>query len=147
MTSIHREVQIRADPERCFDLIADPPLATLFISGLYAITPIEIEPKGLGNRWGFEYDMFGVPIRGESECVEFERPARYVWKTSSGIDATFAYGLAAGDGGTTVSLDIEYEVPQEALLGKIADKLVIERMNEHEADAAVKNLKTVLEEA
>jgi len=30
--------------------------------------------------------------------------------------------------------------------GKIADKLVVERMNEHEADAAVNNLKIVLEE-
>ena len=149
MTKIHRDAVVGADPERCFDFIADPSLAPLFISSLYAITPIEVDPRGKGNRWGFEYDMFGVPVRGESECIEFERPSRYVWRSdpsTSTIETTFAYTLEPGDGGTRVSLDVEYEIPPDVLGGKIADKLVVERMNEHEADAAIKNLETVLEE-
>jgi uncharacterized membrane protein len=150
MAKIHRDVVVNADPERCFDFIADPSLAPLFISSLYSITPIEVEPKGPGNTWGFEYDMFGVPLRGESECTEFERPSRYVWRSipgSSTIDTTFSYTFEPQDGGTKVSLDVEYELPQEVLGGKLTDKLVVERMNEHEADAAIKNLKVVLEEA
>ena len=150
MAKIHRDVVVNADPERCFDFIADPSLAPLFISSLYSITPIEVEPKGPGNTWGFEYDMFGVPLRGESECTEFERPSRYVWRSipgSSTIHTTFSYTFEPQDGGTKVSLDVEYELPQEVLGGKLTDKLVVERMNEHEADAAIKNLKVVLEEA
>jgi hypothetical protein len=150
MTKIHRDALVNADRERCFDFIADPSLAPLFISSLYSITPIEVEPRGVGNRWGFEYDMFGVPVRGESECIEYERPTKYVWRSlpeASTIDTTFAYSFDSGDGGTTIAMDVEYEVPQNVLGGKIADKLVIERMNEHEADAAINNLKVVLEEA
>jgi uncharacterized membrane protein len=150
MAKIHRDVLVNADPERCFDFIADPSLAPLFISSLYAITPIEVEPRGVGNRWGFEYDMFGAPLRGESECIEFERPTKYTWRSLPGasmIDTTFAYSFDAADGGTKISMDVEYEIPQNVLGGKIADKLVIERMNEHEADAAISNLKVVLEEA
>lgn len=147
---IHRDVLVNADPERCFDFIADPSLAPLFISSLYSITLIEVEPRGTGNRWGFEYDMFGVPLRGESECIEFDKPSRYVWRSirdSSMIDTTFTYSFRPEDGGTRVSLDVEYEVPEKVLGGKLADKLVVERLNEHEADAAIKNLKVVLEEA
>ena len=150
MTKIHRDVVVNVDPERCFDFIADPSLAPLFISSLYSITPIEVEPRGAGNKWGFEYDMFGVPLRGESECIEFERPNKYVWRSipeSSTIDTTFSYAFEPADGGTKVSLDVEYQVPDKVLGGKIADKLVVERMNEHEADAAISNLKVVLEEA
>ncbi|HUG88071.1 MAG TPA: SRPBCC family protein [Actinomycetota bacterium] len=149
MTTIHRDTVVQADPERCFDFIADPSLAPLFLSSLYSITPIEVEPRGKGNRWGFEYDMFGVPVRGESECIEFDRPSRYVWRSdpaTSTIETTFSYGFEPADGGTRVSLDVAYEVPPEVLGGKIADKLVVERMNEHEADAAINNLKVVLEE-
>lgn len=149
MSRIHRDVVVQADPERCFDFIADPSLAPLFISSLYSITPIEVEPRGKGNRWGFEYDMFGVPVRGESECIEYERPSRYVWRsdpTTSTIETTFSYAFEPADGGTRVSLDVDYEITPEMLGGKIVDKLLIERMNEHEADAAVNNLKVVLEE-
>jgi uncharacterized membrane protein len=150
VAKIHRDVVVNADPARCFDFIADPSLAPLFISSLYSITPIDVDPRGVGNKWGFEYDLFGVPIRGESECTEFERPSRYVWRSipgSSTIDTTFSYTFEPQDRGTKVSLDVDYELPQEVLGGKLTDKLVVERMNEHEADAAIKNLKVVLEEA
>lgn len=150
MAKIHRDIVVNAEPERCFDFIADPSLAPLFISSLYSITPIDVEPRGAGNKWGFEYDMFGVPVRGESECTEFERPSKYVWQSipgSSTIDTTFSYTFEPENGGTKVSLDVEYQIPEQVLGGKIADKLVVERMNEHEADAAISNLKVVLEEA
>jgi uncharacterized membrane protein len=150
VAKIHRDVVVNADQEQCFDFIADPSLAPLFISSLYSITPIDVDPRGVGNKWGFEYDLFGVPVRGESECTEFERPSKYVWRSipgSSTIDTTFSYTFEPQDGGTKVSLDVEYELPQEVLGGKLTDKLVVERMNEHEADAAIKNLKVVLEEA
>jgi uncharacterized membrane protein len=150
MAKIHRDVLVNADPERCFDFVADPSLAPLFISSLYSITPIEVEPRGIGNRWGFEYDMFGVPLKGESECIEYERPRKYIWRSipdASAIDTTFAYAFDSADGGTRISMDVAYEIPQNVLGGKIADKLIIERMNEHEADAAINNLKVVLEEA
>jgi uncharacterized protein YndB with AHSA1/START domain len=150
VAKIHRDIVVNADPERCFDFIADPSLAPLFISSLYSITPIEVEPRGPGNKWGFEYDMFGVPLRGESECIAFERPSKYVWRSvpdSSMIDTTFTYSFEPEGGGTKITLDVEYETPEKVLGGKLADKLVVERMNEHEADAAIKNLKVVLEEA
>lgn len=149
MTKIHRDLLVASKPDRCFDFIADPSLAPLFISSLYSITPIDVEPKGTGNRWGFEYDMFGVPLRGESQCIEYAPPNRYVWRSvpgSSTIDTTFSYGFEPEGAGTRISMDVEYEVPKQVLGGKIADKLVIERMNEHEADAAISNLKVLLEE-
>jgi uncharacterized membrane protein len=150
VAKIHRDVLVTADAERCFDFIADPSLAPLFISSLYAITPIEVEPRGVGNRWGFEYDMFGVPLRGESECIEFDRPTKYVWRSipdRSLVNTTFSYTFGPEDAGTRISLDVEYEIPGHVLGGKIGDKLVVERLNQNEADAAINNLKIVLEEA
>lgn len=146
MSTIHRAATVAADPETCFDYIADPTLAPLFLSSLYSITPIDIEPRAEGNTWAFEYDLFGVAIKGESECTVYDRPSKYVWKATSGIETQFSYGFEPADGGTTVSVDVDYKLTDD-LLGRLADATLVERMNEHEADAALRNLTAILEGA
>lgn len=146
MSHIRREATVAAGAETCFDYVADPTLAPLFLSSLYSITPIDVEPKGEGNTWGFEYDLFGVALRGESECTVYDRPNQYVWKATSGIKTEFNYQFESVADGTAVSIDVEYQLTDD-MLGKIADAAVIERMNEHEADAALRNLSTILEGA
>jgi hypothetical protein len=48
------------------------------------------------------------------------------------------------DGGSRVTADVVYEVPQ-GVLAKVADKAVVERMNEGDADRAAQSLKTILD--
>jgi len=144
MSHVRRSDVVKADIEKCFDYIAEPGLAPLFLSSLYSITPIDVEPKGEGNRWGFEYDLFGVALRGESVCTVYDRPNRYVWEAVSGVETKWTYTFEKVEGGTAVELDVEYQLA-DTMLGKIADLAVIERLNEHEADAAVKNLRVILE--
>ena len=49
MSHVRRASVVDADAETCFDYIADPTLAPLFLSSLYSITPIDVEPQGVGN--------------------------------------------------------------------------------------------------
>lgn len=144
MTHVRRAAVVDASAETCFDYIADPTLAPLFLSSLYSITPIEVEPRGIGNTWGWEYDLFGVTLKGTSECVEFERPTKYVWKATTGIETVWTYTFEEVSDCTAVELDVEYKLTDD-MLGKLADAAVIERLNEHEADAAVRNLRIILE--
>lgn len=146
MLKVHREIVVNANPEKCFDFIADPSLAPLFVSGLHAITPIGVEPRGKGNTWAWEYDMAGVPLRGNAECIEFERPGKYVWRSTTGVMSTWTYMFEATEGGTKISVDIEYEIPDSAVAGKITDSAVAARINEQQADNGIQNLKVVLEE-
>jgi len=146
MSHISRAATVAADAETCFDYIADPDLAPLFLPGLYSITPIEVEPKGLGNTWGFEYDMFGVSLKGEAECIAYERPSKYAWKSTSGVETQFTYEFETVDEGTAVTVEVHYEVTDD-MIGKLADATVLERMNEQEADTALRNLTVILEGA
>ncbi len=145
MTKLKRQTVVNKDPETCFDFIADPEKAPLFVSSLHSITPVSTEPRGKGNRWTWEYDLFGVPIRGDSECVVFNRPNQYSWKSTTTIPSTWTYTLTPTNEGTEITMEIEYEVPDSVLTGKVADKLVVEKLNQNEADNAIKNLKTILE--
>lgn len=143
MSQIRRATTVEADIETCFDYIADPTLAPLFLSSLYSITPIDVEPKGKGNTWGWEYDLFGVTLKGASECTVYDRPAKYVWKATSGIDTTWTYMFDEVSTGTAITLDVAYHLTND-MLGKLADVAVIEKLNEHEASTAVDNLRTIL---
>lgn len=145
MAKVHRETIVNADIENCFDFIADPEKAPIFVSSLHSVTPVSVEPKGVGNKWSWEYDMFGVPIKGSAECIGYDRPNKYVWRSTQGVQSTWVYTFEKVDGGTKISVSIDYEVPAVALGGKIADKLIIEKLNENEADNGFKNLKTILE--
>ena len=143
MTHVRRSVTVDADIETCFDYIADPNLAPLFLSSLYSITPIDIEPRGEGNTWGWEYDLYGVALKGESKCIVYDRPHEYTWQATTRVDTTWRYRFEEVPNGTAITLDVEYEL-QDDMLGKIADASVIERLNEHEGDAAVRNLRIIL---
>lgn len=48
------------------------------------------------------------------------------------------------NGGTRLTIDVKYEIPQN-VLAKIIDKTVIERLNEQEGSRAADNLKAILE--
>ena len=146
MSHVRRASVVDADAETCFDYIADPTLAPLFLSSLYSITPIDVEPQGVGNTWGWEYDLFGVTLKRASECTMYDRPTKYVWKSTAGIESVWTYSFEPVSNGTAVTLDVEYQLTND-MLGKIADAAVIERLNEHEADAAVRNLRIILEGA
>lgn len=144
MSNIKRTETVSADTDKCFDFIADPDKAPVFVSSLHSISNVSAEPKGVGNKWDWEYDLFGVPLKGSAECVEYDKPNKYAWKSSGGAESTWTYTFKEVDGGTEITLEIEYEVPAAALGGKITDKVMVEKLNEHEADNAFKNLKTVL---
>lgn len=145
MAKIYREAVVNTEIEKCFDFIADPAKAAIFVGSLHSVTPVSVEPKGVGNTWNWEYDMFGIPITGNAECIEYTRPNKYVWKSTEGVKSTWVYTFAKANGGTKISLSLEYAVPDTALVGQVADKLVLEKLNENEAENAFKNLKTILE--
>ena len=95
----------------------------------------------------FTYKMAGIhfPITITVDETS-EQPGYYVCKTSfTGPIAgsqVFTYTLKGTQ--TEVAADVEYTVPGKAL-GRIADHLVIERMEEHAAENVLANLKALVE--
>jgi hypothetical protein len=84
-----------------------------------------------------------LEIKGKAETADYQPAKSYSFKTT-GIESTFVYSVEPADGGSRVTADVSYEVPQ-GVLAKIADKAVVEKMNERDADRAAQNLKTILD--
>jgi len=87
--------------------------------------------------------MAGMRFDGASETVEQIANQRLVTKSVKGIDSTFVWTYKSEDGGTMLTVDVEYNVPIP-LLGKLAEAFIL-KQNEHEADVMLANLKDRME--
>ncbi len=143
MTKVTRKFNVTRKPEAVIDYISDVENHPAFIPALKSVANIAGDPKRKGTHWDWTFVMAGVEIKGKAETADYQAGKRYSFKTT-GIDSTFVYSVEAADGGTQVTADVVYEVPQ-GVLAKIADKTVVERMNERDADLAAQSLKTILD--
>lgn len=143
MAKVTRKFNVKRKPEAVIDYIADVENHPAFIPPLKSVANIAGDPKRKGTQWDWTFVMAGVEIKGKAETAEYQAGKRYSFKTT-GIDSTFIYTVEPADGGSRVTADVVYEVPQ-GVLAKIADKAVVERMNERDADKAAQSLKTILD--
>ncbi len=143
MAKVTRKFNVKRKPEAVIDYIADVENHPAFIPPLKSVANIAGDPKRKGTKWDWTFVMAGVEINGKAETADYQAGKRYSFKTT-GIDSTFIYTVEPADGGSQVTADVAYEVPQ-GVLAKIADKAVVERMNERDADRAAQSLKTILD--
>ena len=71
-------------------------------------------------------------ISGRSECSASEAPKKYQFKTLTGDKSTWTYRCEPDGGKTKLSLEVEYEVPQQQL-ARIASETVLQKMNQNTA--------------
>jgi carbon monoxide dehydrogenase subunit G len=143
MAKVTRKFQVKRKPDAVIDYIADVENHPAFIPALKSVGNIKGDPKLKGANWEWTFVMAGVEIKGKAETADYQPAKSYSFKTT-GIESTFVYSVEPADGGSRVTADVSYEVPQ-GVLAKIADKAVVEKMNERDADRAAQNLKTILD--
>ncbi len=88
--------------------------------------------------------MAGMRLEGTSEGVESIANQRIVSKTKGGVESTQTWMFQPEGDGTKVTFEVEYTVPIP-VLGKLAEAIIV-KMNEHEGEVILANLKTRMKE-
>jgi polyketide cyclase/dehydrase/lipid transport protein len=145
MPSVSETIQVAATPEAAFSFVADAPArATMFIPGLNRINNITTEKAGVDQAWDYEFNWFGLVVSGQSRCTRYEQSSSYQFKTLTGNPSTWTYRFEPKDGGTRLTLEVEYELPQNQL-ARFATAGTLEQMNRNRAREIVANLKALIE--
>jgi hypothetical protein len=145
MPSVSESIEVAAPPEAAFSFVADAPArATMFIPGLNRINNVTTEKAGVDQAWDYEFNWFGLVVSGRSRCTKYERASLYQFRTLTGNPSTWTYRFEARNGGTHVTLDVEYELPQNQL-ARFATAGTLEQMNRNRAREIVANLKALVE--
>jgi uncharacterized protein YndB with AHSA1/START domain len=142
MTKVEKTIIINAPLEKIFSYISDPTNLPEFWPSLVETSDVKTLPNGgHSNRW--VYKMAGMRFEGTSEDVECVQNQRLVSKTKGGTESTQTWVFHSETGGTRVTFTIEYTVPIP-VLGKLAEAIIV-RMNDHEGDIVMANLKARME--
>lgn len=146
MPTVSQTIDISAPVDRVYAFIADRPEgATSFIPGLNRISNVSSPNAQVGQTWEYEFNWFGIVISGQTRCTKLDRPRGYQFQTVTGNRSTWTYRFEPKDQTTRVTLEVEYDVPQN-MLARYVSQGTLEKMNQERAAEALSNLKGLLEE-
>lgn len=104
MAVVKRVVDIKAPPEKVFDLIArveDFSNYSDFIKQIKATAPAT---------YHWIVDIYGLELEWDAKVVEAIKPKKFVWQSVKGIQNSGSYNLEPIEGGTRVVFSIEYHL-------------------------------------
>ena len=146
MAQIKKSTLIHAPIEKVYAVARDPNRWPDWFVGMSDIDQLTGEGE-VGTVAEFGYTMAGVRFPVTVEVLEDHfSPEGARWKGKIGGplagEQTWTYTPKGGD--TEVTVDMEYTVPGKAL-GKIANRLIIERTQERSLVQTLENLKILCE--
>jgi uncharacterized membrane protein len=143
MAKLERSIGIDAPVGKVFAFMAEPHNLLEIWPSLLAVRNVEPLPNG-GYCYDWAYKMAGLRFEGRAEWIEFIKDRRIVDRNEGGIPSTFVWIYEPEGAGTRVTLSVEYSIPGAAV-GRLAEP-IIHKMNEHEADIILANLKACMED-
>ena len=142
MAKLERTITIVAPVEKVFAFMGEPANLPEIWPSMVEVKDIVPSPVG-GYNFGWVYKMAGMRIEGASENTQNIPNQLVVTRSKKGIESTFKWTYKPEAGGTRLTVEVEYTIPVP-LLGKLAEAVIV-KLNEHEADTLLANLKARME--
>ena len=144
MAHVRKDILIHAPVQRVFDQVYDFESIPQWMVGMEVVSNFSPGERGEGSSFEWTYNMAGVKFNGSSQIVSLDPPRKAVIESKGGIDSTWTWTYAPEGEGTRLTCDMAYTVPG-AGLGKIADKLIVERTNAKNLEKSLANIKSMVE--
>jgi len=143
MTTMERSIFIQAPVEALEDITLDGSRLPEWYAGVERAEPDDVYPEP-GGTVNMHYKAGGISFDFQMTSLALERGRGGTYQMEGMISGTNTWEFAPEGDGTWVTASFEYEMPG-GILGKAADKLVVERMNADNLEASLNNLKALAE--
>ena len=144
MTTINKSIEINAPLEQIEAVLNDPQRLPEWYPGVSEVDPSPGYPHEVGSTCKITYKAGGMTMESNFSTTEDVPHASRTFKMDGMITGTNRWDMSQEGNTTKISVSIDYEMAGGGL-GKIADKLIIERMNDKNATASLENLKAMVE--
>lgn len=144
MAKVSASILINKPIRKVFEYTASPINGPAFIPNLSENANMHPKKPCLGQTFDWRFTMTGIDLKGKAVVTEFDPPHKTTITTSGDSKATWIYTFQKENGGTRVTIEVKYEIA-ENMLKKIANKLIINKLNQRTAEQMLNNLKTILE--
>jgi uncharacterized membrane protein len=146
MAEIHKSVTIDAPTEKVFDLIDNPSAIPSYTPNVERVEEVHQSEQRVGDTFRVIYKAVGMTFEEKFTITEHKRPTRLASSFENGMKGTFVYQVEPQGQQTTLTVDVQYELPGGAL-GKAVDALLLERTNEKTIERQLDNLRQMAVQA
>jgi uncharacterized membrane protein len=145
MAKVEKSIEINAPVSEVFAVANDWHKVLDYMESFTKFEPTTEKEEGAGSRFAYALKAAGVEMKGELEVSEWEKDKGWRMTSVAGMktEAQWLFEPVT-ENSSRVTFVTEYEVPG-SFLGAIADKLVVERTNEANAEKSLQNIKRLVE--
>ena len=146
MGAVHTSIEIAAPPQRVWEYVMDPTKAAEWVTIHRAIKDHDGGRPREGYRMDQRLCLRGVPFDVHWTLTEVDAPWYAVWegKGPARSTARIVDRLSEVDGGTRFDYENEFKAPLGPV-GAMASRVLVGGVPQHEADASLRKLKSLLE--
>ena len=144
MAKMTKAIVITAPAEKIFGTLDDPKAIPLYVPAVVTISDVRQTEKRIGDTFRATYGLMGMHFDLRLTNTEHEPGKRIARRFDGPMKGAMAYTLEPHANSTKVKFDVDYEM-SGGVLGKAVDKLLVERMNEKNAERMLENLKMMME--
>ena len=145
MATIETSIFINRSPEDIFNFAAyQAERIPEWFEGVEAVELSEGYPE-VGGQIGVTYKAAGITLHTTGTVVESVPGEKYATDYDGMASGLQTWTYTPENGGTRITLHFDYEMGGGGL-GKIVDKLVVERQNTRNFEQSLANLKALLED-
>ena len=146
MTEIHKSTTLAEPVEKVFEIVEDPAAFPKYVPNVHDVVDVHRSDGRIGDSFRVIYKVLGVTFDETFTVTEYERGKRITSNFFGGMTGTFAWTFEPEGAGTTINVDIDYQLAGGPL-GKAVDRLMLERVNDKTIEDMLKNLARVAAEA
>ncbi len=144
MSKVSKSIRINSPVDKVFDYVANPENWPTYVTSLITLKNVSDNVPVSGTTFEWCYRMLGINLEGKGSVVEFERHRKFALKMNSSFQMVQTFLFEGDSASTLLTFHIDYEVPGK-VLGVLANRLIIEKINIKEAEAVLKKVKTICE--
>jgi len=144
MPTITKKIIINSPVSNVFSFVTDPPNWTKYVTSLIDVKDISSDKLEKGTTFRWTYRMLGINFQGKGHITEHTKNKRFGMKMEGSFPITETYTFEKKENGTELSIEIQYEIPNK-LIGLVANKGIIEKINKKEADSVLNKIKLMCE--
>lgn len=143
MAVVEKSAEINASVEKVFSYLEESESNVEWLPGMMEVKDIAKTEGQVGTHFRWTYKMAGLRFEGETAVTEHIPNKKIVTQSKGGIRSTWTFTFEQQDGGTKLTIKVDYTVPVP-VLGKLAEAIVL-KQNEREAALALSNIKERME--
>ena len=144
MSKVSATIVINKPIQEVFDYTASPHNGPAFIPNLNENSNIMPEEAGMGQTFDWRFTLAGVDLTGKAEVTAFTPPTHVTIHTTGDSTTDWVYTFAEEAGGTKVTVEVNYEIEENALK-RVANRMIVDKLNQRSTEQMLDNLKTILE--